>query len=156
MRLHYAGELEVTAPPEAVWRLLTSPERVGRCLPDLEELAVEDARRFAATVRAGVGPFRGPFRLQVELVEEVPGQALGLRIRGSGMGSGLELTSSVHVEPSGDGGARLRWTAEGGVAGPLATLGGRVLDAQARSTIERLFANVRQALAADEAAAGAG
>lgn len=156
MRLKYEGELAIEAPQSEVWEFVTTPERVGRCLPDLQELHVQDRHRFEATVRVGVGPVRGPFRLQVELSEQEPGAAASLRIRGSGMGSGLELASSIALSPDGERATRMRWSAEGAVFGPLATVGGRILDAQARKTIEQLFDNIRRALLAPEAAAGSG
>lgn len=154
MRLKYEGELTIDAAYQDVWDFITTPERVGRCLPDLQELAVQDRHRFEATVRVGVGPVRGPFRLQVELAEEEPGAAASLRIRGAGMGSGLELASAVRLAPHGERATVVRWTAEGSVFGPLATVGGRILDSQARKTIEQLFDNIRRALAVPEAAAG--
>ncbi len=44
----------------------------------------------------------------------------------------------------------LKWNAEAEVRGPLAAVGGRVLDAQARKVIEQAFAKVRVRLSVPE------
>lgn len=155
MRLDYQGELTIPAPLAEVWAFLTDPQRVSCCVPDLHQLEVHDGQRFDAVVRVGVGPVRGPFRLQVQMSRDEDEKTASLHIRGFGMGSGVELSSSMKLEPQGDGETLMRWRAEGSVSGPLASVGGRLLDAQARKTIEQIFENVRRAFAAPAPAAEA-
>lgn len=153
MHLHYEGELTIQAPQEEVWAFINDPARVGRCLPDLQELNPKDERHFDAVVRIGVGPVRGRFRMEVELLPEEAPRRGGLRLRGSGMGSGLQLQARMELEPAGDGSTLFRWEADADVSGPLATVGGRLLDNQARKVTEQLFASIRATL---EGNAGAG
>lgn len=148
MRIQYEGTVPVRAGRDEVRRFVTDPERVGRCLPDLQTLEVTDARRFTAWVRAGVGPIRGTFKMEIEL--DPSGDEIGMRLRGSGMGSGLQMNSSINVA-GGEAGAEIRWRAEATISGPLAAVGGRLLDGQARKVIEQLFANVRAALEGETA-----
>lgn len=145
MRLNYEGEVTIPAPLDQVWCFLTDPQQVSRCVPDLQQLEVQGDDRFDAVVRVGVGPVRGPFRLQVQLSRDESQKAASLAIRGFGMGSGVELSSSMKLESTGDGATLMRWRAEGSLSGPLAGVGGRLLDAQARKTIETIFDNVRRA-----------
>ena len=163
LHLHYDGELTIAAPQEKVWEFINDPARVGRCLPDLQQLDTKDERHFDAVVRIGVGPVRGRFRMEVELQPEEAPRRGGLRLRGSGMGSGLQLQARIELEPAGDGTTRFRWEAEADVSGPLATVGGRLLDNQARKVTEQLFASIRANLengartgAAGSSAAGEG
>jgi carbon monoxide dehydrogenase subunit G len=144
MKLQMQGSEHIRALPEAVRRFVTDPAQVGRCLPDLQELDVVDHRRLVAFVRVGVGPVRGRFKLEVDLGGE--GEGLTMRLKGSGMGSGLQMQSRMRLTPAGEGTTVLDWDAEAAVSGPLASVGGRLLDAQARKTTQQLFDAIRRNL----------
>lgn len=145
MRLRYQGETTIPAPVGEVWGFLTNMQRVGQCVPGLEQMEVLGDGRFEAVVRVGVGPVRGPFRLQAQMTRDDGARSASLAIRGSGMGSGIELSSSMRLESSGDRATVMRWQAEGSVTGPLAGVGSRLLDYQARKTVETIFENIRKA-----------
>jgi carbon monoxide dehydrogenase subunit G len=139
----YEGEVRLEAPMEEVWRLVTQAERVAPCLPDLVEYQVEDPAHFRAKVRVGAGPVRGVFDLSVTVTPQEEGRQASLAVQGSGMGSGLELRSQLTLTPEGPSATRLTWRAEAGLRGPLAALGQRVVDAQARRITTQLFENLQ-------------
>jgi len=56
------------------------------------------------------------------------------------------MTAGADVVDAGDGATLLRWRGEAIARGPVATIGGRVLDSQARKLIEQAFGNVRRSL----------
>lgn len=144
MKLQYEGVESIRAPIEVVRRFLLDPERLGRCLPDLQELRPETERSFLATVRVGVGAVRGLFRLTASIREE-EGQRVAVLLKGTGLGSGLQVESRVALRSVGEG-TELAWQADATVSGPLAGVGGRLLESQARKTIEQLFTQIRQQL----------
>lgn len=45
----YEGEFTIEQPREAVWAFVTDPQKIGRCIPDLIELNVENENRFKAS-----------------------------------------------------------------------------------------------------------
>jgi carbon monoxide dehydrogenase subunit G len=69
-----------------------------------------------------------------------------MKISGGGFGSAVDMSAGADVIDAGAGTTRLKWGGEAIARGPVATVGGRVLDAQAKKLIEQAFANVRQAL----------
>lgn len=144
MNLKMDGTERISAPCDAVWAFVTDPEGVGHCLPDLQELQVTDPQHLVAFVRIGVGPVRGRFKMEVAL-EPAAGE-LGMRLKGSGMGSGLTMNARLLLLTADSGGTALQWAAEAAVSGPLASVGGRLLEAQAKKTVEQLFANIRHRL----------
>jgi carbon monoxide dehydrogenase subunit G len=152
MKLQMQGTERIQASPEAVRRFVGDPAQVGRCLPDLEELEVVDGQHLVALVRIGVGPVRGRFKLEVALGAE-DGE-LSMRLKGSGMGSGLQMSSQMQVLAEAAGATALLWTAEAMVSGPLASVGERLLDAQARKTTQQLFESIRRTLEANGQVAG--
>jgi uncharacterized protein len=146
VKLQYSGQEKIPTSKDVVWAFVTDPEKVGWCLPDVESVTVRDATHLDAVVRVGVGPVRGKFKLDVELQPDAAGNAMSMRVTGGGFGSAVDLTAGAAIADAGDGTTTLDWNGEAQVRGPVATVGGRVLDAQARTLIEQTFANVRTRL----------
>jgi carbon monoxide dehydrogenase subunit G len=146
MKMTLSGVEQVQAELALVSAFVTDPDRVGRCLPDLQELTVVDAQHFVAFVKIGVGPIRGKFKMEVELGALTESGELAMKLKGSGMGNGLAMSSSMKLIAATPGQTELHWSAEASVSGPLASIGGRLLEGQAKKTTEALFANIRQAL----------
>lgn len=152
MKLQLSGVERINAESSAVYGFVTDPNRVGRCMPDLQELNVTDDRHMVAFVKVGIGPIRGRFKMEAEITPG-GGEGLALKLKGSGMGNGLSMESAMKLVAV-EGGTELHWSAEASVSGPLAGVGGRLLEGQARKTTEQLFINIRQTLEGGEQAAG--
>lgn len=146
MKLQYNGRLEVGAGTDTVWAFVTDPEKVGRCLPDLDQLTVQDPRHFEAIVRVGVGPVRGKFKMKLELQPDAGARHIVIKSSGGGFGSTVDLVAGADLVPVDDTKTMLDWNGEAEMRGPVAAVGGRVLDAQAKKLIEQTFANVREKL----------
>jgi carbon monoxide dehydrogenase subunit G len=147
VKLEYAGQEQITSGPVDVWAFVTDPDKVSRCLPDLIEATVPDRTHFEATVRVGVGPVRGRFKFKFELQPDAEARRMTMKATGGGFGSALDLVASADVIPAATG-TTLDWRGEAEMRGPVAAVGGRVLDAQAQKLIAQTFANVRAALSA--------
>ena len=148
MNLHYSGEEKIPASLDAVWNFVTDPEKVGRCFPDVVSVAVQDPTHLDAVVNVGVGPVRGKFKVRVELLPDVSRHRIDMKMSGGGFGSTVDLTAGADLVDGGDRTTLLNWTGQAEARGPIAAVGGRVLDAQARKGIEQVFANIRQRLSA--------
>lgn len=146
MNLNYSGSETIAAPQDAVWSFITDPASIASCMPDVLESRVIDARTFDATVRVAVGPVRGKFTFHVTLDPQPGATHLAMKIGGGGFGSVVDLTAGADLV--GDGGTTtLDWQGAATMRGPVATVGGRVLDAQAKRVITTTFANVKSRLA---------
>jgi carbon monoxide dehydrogenase subunit G len=147
----YQGEFTIEKPRRQVWAFVTDPHRMGPCIPDLIELNVESENRFRTLVKVGIGPVRGKFDLTSELTVEEPGRTASLSIRGGGMGSGVDMKAAMELSDT-SGGTILKWRCDTVISGPIASLGGRLIDGEARKITEKVFANLKAALlsAADE------
>ncbi len=148
MNLQYSGEEQIPAGGDAVWAFVTNLEKVGRCLPDVVDVTVVDATHVDAVVKIAVGPVRGKFTLKIELVPDAARRRVDMKISGGGFGSAVDLTAGADVVDAGGGATLLKWSGQAVARGPVAAVGGRVLDAQAKKLIEQAFANVRQQLSA--------
>ena len=146
MNLQNSGEERIPARPDAVWAFVTDPEKVGRCLPDVVDVTVHDPTHLEAVVKVGVGPVRGRFTLKIELLPDSSRRRLDMKISGGGFGSAVDLTAGADVADAGDGTTSLKWTGQAVARGPIAGVGGRVLDAQAQKLIAQAFGNIRTQL----------
>ena len=146
MNLQYSGEEKIPASVDTVWAFVTDPERVGRCFPDVVDVTVQDPTHLEAVVKVGVGPVRGRFKMKVELVPDRSAHHLDMRISGGGFGSAVDLTAGAAIVDAGDGTTLLKWDGQAVARGPIAAVGGRVLDSEARKLIEKAFGNVRRQL----------
>jgi carbon monoxide dehydrogenase subunit G len=146
VKLQYNGQELIPASIDSVWAFVTDPEKVGRCLPDVVDVTVVDPTHFDAVVRVGLGPVRGTLKLKFEMQPDPTAKRLIMKISGGGLGSALDLTAGADLAPARDATTTLNWTGEAEMRGPIAAVGGRVLDAQAKRLIEQTFANVRTQL----------
>ena len=148
MNLEYRGEEKIAASEAAVWAFVTDPDRIGHSMPEVLEVAVHAPTHVDAVVRVAVGPVRGRFTLKVALAPDAARRRIEMTISGGGFGSAVDMTAGADLVDAGDGTTVLKWAGQAVARGPVAAVGGRVLDAQAKKLIEQAFANVRQQLSA--------
>lgn len=148
MNLQYNGEEQIPADPAKVWAFINAPEKIAGCLPDLINFTVHDPRHFDAVVGVAVGPVRGKFTFKFELQPDEAAQRMNMKISGGGFGSAMDLTAGANIVPAEGTASVLRWDGTAVMRGPVAAVGGRVLDAQAKKLITQTFANVRAKLTA--------
>ena len=146
MKLEYHGEELIPVGPPTVWAFVSDPEKVARCLPEVVDVTVTDATHAEAVVSVAVGPVRGKFKLRLALAADQARQRIELKVSGGGFGSAVDLSAGADVIAAGAQATSLKWTGEAEVRGPVAAVGGRVLDAQAHKLISQAFANVKGAL----------
>jgi len=145
VKLEYHGQEQIPASLDAVWTFVNDPDKVAHCLPDLIDSTVIVPTHFEATVRVGVGPVRGKFKFKFEMRPDAATHRMALKASGGGFGSAMDLDAAADLVPAGEG-TTLNWNVEAVIRGPVAAIGGRVLDGQARKLIEQTFANVRTSL----------
>jgi len=148
VNLQYSGEEHIPIGRDRVWTFVTDPEKVGRCFPEVVDVTVQDATHFESVVKVGVGPVRGKFKIKVDLLPAPSKRRIDMKMSGGGFGSTVDLTAGADLVDAGDGTTLLKWSGQAEARGPIAAVGGRVLDAQAQKLIAQAFGNVRQQLTA--------
>jgi carbon monoxide dehydrogenase subunit G len=139
MALRFEGRTDVRAPRERVWGVLTDPQAMSTCLPDVQQLDVLGEGRFRAVVRVGVGFIKGNFAFDVTMSDLRPPAHAVLAGRGGGLGSAVDVRSVVDLVDGPGGGTTVQWTADVVISGPLATVGGRVLNNAVEKKAGELF-----------------
>lgn len=135
--------IDLPAPPAVVWDRLWDIAALARCIPGCDGVEpVEEGRRYRATVRDRVGPFRIAVPLDVA-VEATPPSRLAVTAAGrdATLGSPVKVALTVSVEPR-DGGTRLEMTGRVDVAGKLASLGQGVIARRTSDALDQFAANL--------------
>ena len=146
MNLQYSGEEKIPATIETVWAFVPNPEKVGRSFPDVVDVTVQDPTHLEAVVNVGIGPVRGRFRVKVEILPDPSRHHIDMKMSGGGFGSAVDLTAGADLVDGGDGVTLLKWSGQAVPRGPIAAVGGRVLDSESKKLIEKAFGNIRQQL----------
>jgi carbon monoxide dehydrogenase subunit G len=73
---------------------------------------------------------------------------MDLKITGGGFGSVVDLNAGADIAENSDKSTTLNWQGKATMRGPVATIGGRVLDSQAHRVIGTTFENIKNKVSA--------
>jgi len=140
----YQGELTLEAPMANVRRLILDPAQVVQCIPDALESRIDGMGRVTAKIKVGIGPLRTIMEV-TGVIEDHGADQARLTVTGGGMGSRVEMVNHMTLST----GERtntttLRWSSTVFVKGPIASLGGRLLDAHVQKTTQAVFARMQE------------
>jgi carbon monoxide dehydrogenase subunit G len=143
--LEFGGELRVNAPQEQVWDFLMDAQAVGRCGPGVESITDFDKTHFSAVVRIGIAQFRARFNVEAELVDLLPTQSAGIRMRAQAPGTAVDAIARMQLEGD-DKTTLLQWDADVSINGKLAAVGTRLIEWQAERLIADAFGCIKATL----------
>ena len=139
MRLDFSGAPEIAAPPDVVWRRLLDHEFVASVAPGVESVQAIDDRHFKVVSGFGVGAVKLKFQLDVELSDVMPPKSLKMSAHGKAPGSGVEVSTTLEIEPVPPDRSRLKWSARSEVRGTVASVGARLLKGTAKKLTESFW-----------------
>ncbi len=120
------GNRELSAPRETVWEVLNDPARMAQLIPGVESFEVLDERRWKANVKIPLGLGGLKMAMNFDKVEERAPEFARLVAKGTGVGAMLAMETQFHLSDSGSG-TSMRWEADVKIAGPVGSMGQRVL-----------------------------
>jgi uncharacterized protein len=143
--LHFEGTFEVKAKRPEVFDFLLEPKKITACMPDLQKLVVKSPDDFTAVVKAGVAFIKGDFTIHFTVADKQPPAHAKLNGRGTGIGSTVDLATTIDLEESKKG-TVMKWSADAMVGGRIASVGQRLLSGQAEKIIKELFGCLQKQL----------
>jgi hypothetical protein len=148
--MNVSGERGFAAPREAVWRVLNDPAAMAATMPGVESFDVQDDRNWRANVKIPLGLGQLKMTMDMEKTEEREPEYASLAIKGNGVGAILSMTTNFTLSDTGSG-TNMAWEAEVRIAGPVGSMGQRVLqpivNQQVQHVLTALDEQVRQAQA---------
>jgi carbon monoxide dehydrogenase subunit G len=150
------GERTFAAPRETVWNVLQDPAQMAALMPHVESFDVEDDQRWKANVKIPLG--LGSLRLSInfEKTEERAPEFSRLQAKGTGVGALMNLDTQFNLSEQ-DGATAMAWEADVRIAGPVGSMGQRVLQPIVNQQVEQVLTALdKQVARADGGAATKG
>ena len=146
--MRFEGTLDIGARRDRVWAFVTDPLQVSACGPDVQRVDVLDPTHFKVVARAGVGPIRATFAMDVVFTELRSPEHAALRARGQAPGSAVEMTNTLDLAENGAARTTMRWTSDVVVSGTIASVGARFMQGAADKITQQVFACIKEKLEA--------
>jgi uncharacterized protein len=144
------GERTFAAPRAVVWQVLNDPSAMAKTMPGVESFDIQDANRWTANVKIPLGLGGLKMKVAMEKTEEREPEFAKLAIKGQGVGAMLNMETSFALSEAAEGTA-MKWAAEVKLAGPVASMGQRVLqpivNQQVQHVLNALDRQVQAAIA---------
>jgi carbon monoxide dehydrogenase subunit G len=147
-----SGTRSFGASQQQVWDVLNDPSRMAKTMPGVESFDVQDDRHWRANVKIPLGMGGLKMSINFEKTEERPIEYARLHAKGTGVGALMNMDTQFHLSSTGDG-TEMRWEADVRIAGPVGSMGQRVLQPIVNQQVGNVLAALEQQVA--EAAGGA-
>ena len=139
--MNVAGERTFDVPQQIVWEVLNDPARLAKTIPGVESFEVDDERHWHANCNIPLGLGSLKMRIRFEKTEEREPEYASLKAKGDGVGAIMSMQTRFQLSSSGSE-TRMHWEADVSIAGPVGSMGQRVLQPIVRQQV----ANVLDAL----------
>jgi carbon monoxide dehydrogenase subunit G len=143
-----AGDRSFAAPRETVWTVLNDPAQMAKLMPGVESFDVHDERHWTANVKIPLGLGGMSLKIDFEKTDERNPEFARLHAKGKGVGAILNMDTQFALAEQGDA-TTMHWEAEVHIAGPVGSMGQRVL----QPIVNQQVQNVLNALDRQVAAA---
>jgi uncharacterized protein len=145
------GERTFEAPRATVWQVLNDPASMAKTMPGVESFDVHDEKRWTANVKIPLGLGGLKMKVDMEKTEERALEFAAMHIKGQGVGAMMNMQTTFTLGDAPNGGTAMKWTADVKIAGPVGSMGQRVLqpivNQQVQHVLGSLDTQVQEALA---------
>ena len=121
-----SGEKSFDAPRSVVWEVLNDPERMAKLMPGIESFDIADERNWSARVKVPLGLGAIPISFSFEKTDEREPEYARLVAKGKGVGAIVSMDTQFNLSEAA-GGTAMQWEADVSIAGPVGSMGQRVL-----------------------------
>jgi carbon monoxide dehydrogenase subunit G len=132
------GERTFAAPRGTVWQVLNDPAAMASIMPGVESFDVHDDRRWTANVKIPLGLGGLKMKVDMEKTDEREGEFAEMQIKGSGVGAMMNMQTRFHLSDA-DSGTAMKWAADVKIAGPVGSMGQRVLQPIVNQQVEHVL-----------------
>jgi hypothetical protein len=145
-----SGERTFDAPRATVWTVLNDPATMAKTMPGVESFDIHDDRRWTANVKIPLGLGGLKMKVDMEKLEEREPDFAKLAVKGQGVGAMMNMETSFTLSDASEGGTSMAWSADVKIAGPVGSMGQRVLqpivNQQVVQVLTALDAQIQEAI----------
>jgi carbon monoxide dehydrogenase subunit G len=143
------------APRATVWQVLNDPAAMAATMPGVESFDVHDANRWTANVKIPLGLGGLKMKIDMTKTDERAPEFAQLHVKGQGVGAMLNMQTQFTLSDV-EGGTSMAWAADVKLAGPVGSMGQRVLqpivNQQVQHVLGALDKRIHEALTAQGSA----
>jgi carbon monoxide dehydrogenase subunit G len=141
------GTAALPAGRQAVWDLLTDPEKLASLLPGCERLVPDGPDKYKVQVKFGIAAISGNYSGALELADQKPPQSMRIRMEGKGAPGFVNGEGRITLTEK-NGRTELKYEGEAHVGGLIASVGQRMIEVTARKIIQQIFDSAAKQLQA--------
>ena len=134
------GTRSFAAPRGTVWDVLNSPQQMAEIMPGVESFDIVDDRHWKANVKIPLGLGGLRMAINFEKLEEREPDYAKLHAKGTGVGALMDMETAFHLDEEEGGGTEMRWEADVRIAGPVGSMGQRVLQPIVNQQVQNVLA----------------
>jgi len=138
--VNVSGERDFAASRDQVWRVLNDPASMAKTMPGVESFDVHDDKRWTANVKIPLGLGGLKMKVDMEKTEEREPEFAQLQIKGKGVGAMMNMQTSFALAEGANGGTTMQWSADVRIAGPVGSMGQRVLQPIVNQQVQHVLA----------------
>ena len=112
---------------------------MAKTMPGVESFDVHDAERWTANVKIPLGLGGLKMKVDMEKIEEREPEYAKLKIKGKGVGAMLLDGDVVRALATSTDGTAMKWAADVKIAGPVGSMGQRVLQPIVNQQVEHVL-----------------
>ena len=142
--MNVEGERIFAAPRAIVWQVLNDPSAMAKTMPGVESFDVHDARHWTANVKIPLGLGGLRMKIAMETTEERELEFAKMAIKGTGVGAMMNMETSFTLGDAPGGGTSMAWSAEVKIAGPVGSMGQRVLQPIVNQQVQHVLGALEQ------------
>ena len=150
--MNVSGTKEFDATRDTVWSVLNDPSQMAQIMPGVESFEIKDERHWQAKVKIPLGIGGLKMTIDFEKLEERAPEFASLNAKGNGVGALMNMTTKFTLNEAGVG-TSIDWAADVKIAGPVGSMGQRVLqpivNQQVSNVLAALDAQVQKAKAGE-------
>jgi uncharacterized protein len=145
--MHYDGAFEVPLKMQKVYDFVTDPAKITSIFPDVQDVKVIDANNMTLKAKVGISFIRGMMDVKLSIAEKSPPTFTRMRAKGNGLSSSVELENTFTMEDApGGSGTLVKWAADAKIAGLMASVGSRLIDAAAQKYVTEIIGSLKEKL----------
>jgi carbon monoxide dehydrogenase subunit G len=147
------GVKEFAVSRGTVWEVLNDPARMAKTMPGVQSFEIQDDRHWTAKVKIPLGLGGLAMTINFEKIEERAPDYAKLSAKGNGVGALMQMTTQFQLDEGSGGGTSMRWEADVRIAGPVGSMGQRVLQPIVNQQVKQVL--IALEIQVNDAAGGA-
>jgi len=152
--VNVSGTKELKASRETVWSVINDPEQMAQLMPGVESFEIKDEKHWQAKVKIPLGLGGLKMTIDFEKLEERAPEFASMNAKGNGVGALMNMTTQFTLNEAGEG-TSMDWAADVKIAGPVGSMGQRVLQPIVNQQVANVLTALEQQVEKAKAASGA-